>query len=541
MDRLSVLRRLSASRIPMTEDLDVPSLKATLKFPNTSTLRNGELLDHQTEHVDKLLHVLSRQNSAADTSPAGTGKTHTTACIASKLGLPVMVFCPKSVIVEWYRTLRTWGCSIVAITNYDMARSSHSDTDVKWYDMREGFTENATICPWVTKEKKMVRRAGVMDSTIKFTWHLPYKCMIVFDEEHVGKNINTQTFSLIKGAILASKRQGHKIMLLSATPIEKKSNLKSIMYFLGLIATPDMDNVNKYFRQHIGSVEMSDIHNYLYAINCGDTTKDSGCIASMPNIKPEEGIINDVRPITVEMEEDIVRKIAERNREILLLKERLRERSYEGGTLGSINTNRRIIENYKIDKAVELAVNGLTQPRDSCGPYRRVCIFVNYKDVLHELSARISKVLSPNDVAVYHGDQTPDKATEACNNYRSGKAKVMIATIDKGGTALSLHDTDGDKETLVIILPPTSATKFLQCLGRHFRARVKSSVTQLIIFAKGDVIEESIRDNLAIKMNDICNFTLGTKGDIDLYEFVSSELRERILSEMGYKRPPSRD
>jgi hypothetical protein len=65
-----------------------------------------------------------------------------------------------------------------------MARSSHSDTEVKWYDMRDGYTDTATICPWIRKEKKISKKNGITKESVTFTWALPYDHIIIFDEEH---------------------------------------------------------------------------------------------------------------------------------------------------------------------------------------------------------------------------------------------------------------------------------------------------------------------------------------------------------------------
>jgi hypothetical protein len=88
----------------------------------------------------------------------------------------------------------------------------------------------------------------------------------------------------------------------------------------------------------------------------------------------------------------------------------------------------------------------------------------------------------------------------------------------KGGISLSFHDTEGTRPRYVIISPPTSATNLLQCIGRSFRTNVKSSVIQRIIFAEGDTIEESIKNGLNAKMDDICRFTIGRDNDFQLLD-----------------------
>jgi len=561
MNNFDIVKRLAASRMHVKGDMDMGDALNILQYPYVPMFSTGTLLPHQVEHAERINYVLNTKGSAGDTSPPGRGKTYGGSYCAKEQRLPVMVFCPKSAISIWWKVLRSWGVPVITITNYDMARSSHSDTIVKWYDMRGGYVETATVCPWITKEKtrskstssKLSQKSPLNDdNSINFRWHLPYKCFIIFDEEHVGKNIHTQTFSFIKGAVQASKRQGHKTLFLSATPIEKKVNLKSIMYFLGLINKPDMNAVNLFFRERTGSNEMTDIHKYLYAVDSSNPGKSTGSMSSMPNGYIPEGIVNDVRPIAFPMTEDATKQIAEKNKEILLLRERLRERAYDN-TLGSINANRRFVESYKVDKAEELAVAGFngtfTFPEidpDTKLPtgnillkgFKRVAMFVNFKSTLHDLNQRLSshtvtidgreQLLAPY-ISVLHGDQSKQESDQAGIDYNSGTTKILISTIRKGGLSLSFHDVIGDKETLVIIFPPTSATDTLQTLGRHFRTSIMSSVTQVILFTLGDKIEESIRDALASKLEDMMNFTTGSNCEFDLYDLVDQDIVNSIV------------
>ena len=88
---------------------------------------------------------------------------------------------------------------------------------------------------------------------------------------------------------------------------------------------------------------------------------------------------------------------------------------------------------------------------------------------------------------------------------------------------LSFHDTVGDKDTLVIILPPTSASVLLQVAGRHNRAELKSDLVQVIIFVQ-EPVENSIQKALDTKLDAIMNLTIGEDADIDLYDFADMSL-----------------
>lgn len=513
---LYLLKKVAASRIPLAPSNTKEQVEHSLKYPKTPSMNTGELLEHQIDHAQRLLNIFKRSTFAGDTSTPGKGKTYSASYVAKHLNLPVMVFCPKSAIEMWYDVLTSFGVSIVGITNYDMARSSHSETDVKTRDMRDGFTTTATLCHWIRKKKtKRVKKGPVKTDAVlyKYRWHLPYKCFIIFDEEHIGKNVHTLTFQLISGAIEAATKQGHKVLLLSATPIEKDTNLKSIMYFLGLIKAPTMNSVSQYFGESVSKTDMKMVHERLY-------DPEHGYMSFMPDANIPAHITNDVKPMTFEMSEDITEKIVSHNQAIMDARRRLKERKFTRG-LGDINTNRTSIEMFKVQEMAKIVAEVFkTGYIGGAGPFKRIGIFVNHKNALRELSAMLGALIGKHMISEFHGDQTSEQSSASVSAFMSGKTSILIATIKKGGQSISFHDTIGDKPTLVLISPPTSGSALLQCVGRFFRTNVKSSVTQCIVFTKGDPIEESIRDGLARKMNDITRFAHGTDLYFDLYDLV---------------------
>ena len=70
-------------------------------------------------------------------------------------------------------------------------------------------------------------------------------------------------------------------------------------------------------------------------------------------------------------------------------------------------------------------------------------------------------------------------------NYQSGVAPVALATIQKGGTSVSLDDQHGDRpRTVIFMTPPFSAIETMQALGRVWRLTTKSDVD--VMFLKAD-------------------------------------------------------
>src|SRR5699024_925290 len=143
----------------------------TLRYPKPPLTCYGALLPHQIDHCERIKDILRRRGIAGDTSKPGTGKTYVASQVAADMHLPVLVFSPKPLMSKCYEVLTTFGNSVATITNYDMARSAYSDHEVKWYDMRQGQTDRASICPWITKTKESRNGKDI----IKFHWKLPYK------------------------------------------------------------------------------------------------------------------------------------------------------------------------------------------------------------------------------------------------------------------------------------------------------------------------------------------------------------------------------
>lgn len=492
---LKFIQALAASGVPVTAETRMEEVVDRIKFPEIlPPTGNPQLYSHQIEHSYRLLRALSRGNKAGDTSPPGLGKTHVICWVARQMGLPLVIHCPKSVCKTWYDTARLWGVPIVTATNYDMARSSHSETNGKWKDMRSGYTEKATICPWVRKRKVLKKKEPVY----QFDYKPPYKVLFGVDEGHVGKNSETQCFSLIEGIMRASKRYGHKAIYISATPIEKKSNPKALLYFLDYISKPDMRLMNEFFKDKVGSLDIKDIHSYLY-----DITKS--CISTMENKSDTtDEFINDVKAVSVKMGENATKRIKECSINMAASQERLKNKQISG-SLGSLMRERTLLENAKIEYFRDKSIRILRPGKK----WKRLAIFLNFKESLKMLYDYLSNYFSRDKICTLYGDNSEPDNQISIANFNSGKCPIIIATLSKSCIGVSLHDTIGGQHTHVLISPSCSATVSRQIVARCFRTGTKSDVKQRIIFAEGDEGEVTARANVATKLKDATMFTSG--------------------------------
>lgn len=81
------------------------------------------------------------------------------------------------------------------------------------------------------------------------------------------------------------------------------------------------------------------------------------------------------------------------------------------------------------------------------------------------------------DIAELHGGATttPAAKKKAMEAFQSNKAKVMIATVQSGGTGINLDDTTGDRpRTMIMMTPPFTANDMAQAVGRIHRTSTKS-------------------------------------------------------------------
>lgn len=103
------------------------------------------------------------------------------------------------------------------------------------------------------------------------------------------------------------------------------------------------------------------------------------------------------------------------------------------------------------------------------------------------LRAALEKAgVATEHIAELHGaaTKTPAQKAKAMEAFQSGKARVMLATIESGGTGINLDDTVGDKpRTTIMMTPPFSAVSQVQAAGRTVRLNTQSDSKMINVFA----------------------------------------------------------
>lgn len=105
-------------------------------------------------------------------------------------------------------------------------------------------------------------------------------------------------------------------------------------------------------------------------------------------------------------------------------------------------------------------------------------------------AALIAAGVPENQIGELHGGatKTADQKKKSMEDFQSGKKRVMIATIQSGGTGINLDDTVGtNPRSLIMVTPPFTANDMAQALGRVNRLNTKSDVRVRGILADTEI------------------------------------------------------
>lgn len=450
------------------------SKKPIKSLKDSSTLRN-----YQKPHVLQLINVFQTYNIAVDMSDPGTGKTICALEVAKQKKLKPFIVCPKPAISVW----EYWA-------NYIGIKSN----DIKIFNYERLKT-------WKTVYVTNVKKGKSANSII---WELPKDTLIIFDEIHRAKGLNSDNSKLL----ISAKISGHPLLCLSATLAENPLDMKAVGFALELFPRLEdfwswvknygcgLDDI--YTKNKVGKVVTRKImafsgSNYHLQNLHKVILPDKGsrmCIEDLGDEFPDNQIVAEAYTMDSSTQ---IQKIYEEMSESLIKLTRQSSLDNEDNHLTIMLRARQRIELLKVPTFVEMAKDYINQ---GCS----VIIFVNFKETLNQLK----KKLKTNCVVT--GSQTGKKGElERTNNikyFQADKARLILCNIQAGGESISLHDLHGNHRRVTLISPTWSARKLMQVLGRAPRSGAKTKVLQRLIYAS-QTIEEDIAKAVSGKIERI--------------------------------------
>lgn len=397
------------------------------------------------------LHRNRRLNSL-DTSMVGTGKTVVSASLAAELGVPVAVVCPKSVIVSWKRELADFGIEPMFVLNYESLRTGNT--------------------AYLKKAGKKIMR-----------WVLPPDTLIIFDEVHKCKGAYSQNAQLL----ISAAQQKYKLHLLSATACEDPTEMRALGFAIGLHS---LNTTQPPLRGWVG---------WMYTVGCNQDTWGGWYLRDKAKLKdlnaqlygtkgvayrlsindfPDSFKQNHVHMLPVSCNKDFYsrNKISESALENYILEASIEEEEqHDEPFIVRLLRARQEAEFNKVPNLVQLA-------QDYADQNMAVVIFVNFRETAEKLAETLG-------CGVIQGGQTGDQRQELVDNFQNDKDQILVVNIEAGGTGLSLHDVNGNRQRVTLISPTFNAKSHLQVLGRTHRNGAKSDSLQLVVVAAGTVEE----------------------------------------------------
>ncbi len=421
-------------------------------FVNINIDKNIEniLYDYQLLHLCNLITAFRTNNVIIDGSDTGTGKTYTSIALCRQLKLRPIIVCPKIVINEWKRVCEIFDINPISVINYESLKSKKNNND----EFNNKFIQ-------VNKNIKTKKN--------EYTWNIPHNSIVIFDEAHRCKNVNTQNAQL-----LMSSKKLKNVLMLSATLTDKPNELNVFGYMLGLYN--NMKDSKRWINAKLYEDSASMNKKKLSSI-CSAIYPNKGSRMQISELKdkfPENKVTANAYSIGDEHQQ-IIEKYVERIKNM---------DKCMGDGLVLFTRLRQYLEDVKVDIIKDLIDDHLENDFS-------IVVFLNYTESINKLAKLC------NTKCIVNGEVSIEERENNIANFQSGQERLIICNIQI--ESISLHDVQGNYKRVSLISPNFSSTQLIQALGRIYRTGAKTACLQKIIFC-GGTYEETICEKLKKKL-----------------------------------------
>lgn len=503
--------RIVTSRRDKTSPADRSKIPARLR---------EHLDDHQQEGVAKAIASLDGTGGFLLADGTGLGKTREQLAIAQKYlddGKKVLVIAPKAVTkIDWKKNT--------------LSGSWKNDSGVMGIPLN--ITRDA-ILPGVVN-------VSTYENLGKLKELVDGETVLILDESHALKNRDSARSK--HGMDMVEK--SHAVVFSTATPIDKVEHLHYLdragvfggKYYGSTYEQLGLEQVD----QHVGGGQTVKKWRIRPGVRASEVMRRvSGLFDRLTQdglmIKRElslDGVPVEVMPVKLPAEaHDLMDRI---------------EREITGSMPNpGLETalirmqQRRQQEPFKIPMVIDDAIKELEAGR-------QVVIFASRvnesrigdeddEDAIHSegtmktLYEELQKRGIPAEqIAQIHGGMKPAQIPKEMDRFQAGGAKVVIATLESGGTGINLDDTVGDRpRTLYMMTAPFSAVENVQGIGRVWRLKTKSMPRIKFLFADTEVDDWNAA-LISKKMKTLGASISGQIGKLDVSKFTEDDVREAI-------------
>ena len=443
-----------------------------------------ELMEWQKPMAARMADVLGRERMFLCAASTGAGKTYLACDVVKKLGIPVLVVCPKIAISQWKNVIRGMGVEnkVVGVINPENLIASKRNP---FYSHDEGW-KNIPDGPVLLVFDEMHR-----------------SCSGVYKLPKAGGKGSGNKQALMAARWVNKSTPGHKFLALTATPADSPMKMQALGYLMGFhsfIASSFYD----WCRRHGCSMQargrqaaFAFTRDRLRAKTImEDIRKDMG--ERFMSITPEEipGFPEETREVVLvdlakEDHEGLVQAYAE-------MPELMKKPSRD-----SMVKLLRLRQQAEFCKASVLAGMAADEEQDG----NSIFICVNFTDARLRIQMELERAGIP--FAAIYGGQSERERQAGIAAFQANEIHVMVGMSSACGVALSLHDERHERPRVSLISPSYSASELIQALGRIRRVG-GTRATQKIVLAAGSV-EERVAKAVGGKV-----YNIGALTDADL-------------------------
>jgi superfamily II DNA or RNA helicase len=427
-----------------------------------------DLLPYQIPHTEALLDALTRSRVIIDASDTGTGKTYCSMALCKRLGYKAMVFCPKSVLMNWARVAETFGVSL-KIANYEFIKNGNM------YDVNDGIMTRTTVPyfhPVIVYKKERDRYElshYVYDGTI------PEDTLVIFDEAHRCKNAGTENSKLLS----CLNDTSVKILLMSATLTDKVPTFAVFGLMLGLY--PTLISYNGWLRSEKIKDTETMKHRTIKGMGDRAHSSEDNSVAILHNkLFPYYGSRMSIKDLGFLFPDNRVtadcyymkeyNEVEAEYKEINYCLSLLKMKEYNAlSVLPRLIRAKQRVELLKVPLYLELIEEALSK-------HYSVIVFTNYIETMMTLATRLN-----TDCCVRGGQSIVDREMNI-QRFQNNESPIILCSIPSGGVGISLHDIHGGHPRMSIISPTWSGQDLVQAVGRAHRAGAKTPVVQKIVY-----------------------------------------------------------
>lgn len=453
---------------------------------NTSIMMS-KLHVPQRPHALRLLNSLCLNGIACDLSETGVGKTYCASQIAKLLGLPVYVICPCSVLPEWREIMGNFGVVPQAIINFEKLMRGGTP----YVKFREPTTK---VNPKTGQPIDQFRYQLVQA-------HFKTGALIIIDEAHRCKGVT----SLNAGLMIALKRQGYRVLTLSATQATNPTDMRAFGYLTNLhnllnwkdwcldhgakenekfgditFDSQDKEANKNMTKAHTNLFDIQNISSRLTRDEMGSRFPDNHVVAQAFDLGVNSPKIQAVYD---EMEDEIA-KLEEGTLE------------YSSHVFAQIIRARRRAEMLKVPLLHEMF-------EDLYDEGKSVVMFLNYTESILALGDRIEQQKQfAGKIGYIYGDRPPKQRKQDQAEFQADRYRGLICNLKCGGASLGFHDLNGNYPRATLLSPSFSAIDMIQALGRIPRDGALTKCYQRIVYAS-NCIEERACQKVQTRLNNL--------------------------------------